>query len=225
MNKDIINTIILGTSFLALFAVAELIYHFKKVKAELTRKLVHFGTGIITLLFPIMVANHWLVLFLCTSFALLLVLSLRYNLLRSINAIDRQSIGSIAYPISVYVCYFVYEYNNYRYYYFYLPILILAICDPIAALCGKKWPIGRYAIGDGNKTIMGSGMFFISALLICFFLLGTVMINYSQLKLILIILSIGLISTLTEAISKKGSDNLTIPLSVLGTMIILEHYL
>src|ERR1700741_4724092 len=101
MSKDIINTIILACSFLALFGLAEFIYHTFKVRAELTRKLVHFGTGILTLLFPVMLNNHWLVLFLCGSFALILMVSLKFNLLKSINAIDRKSHGSISYPISV----------------------------------------------------------------------------------------------------------------------------
>ncbi|MBI3239032.1 MAG: phosphatidate cytidylyltransferase, partial [Flavobacteriia bacterium] len=62
MTTDWINAAILSVSFLALFGIAELLYHFAHVKVELTRKLVHLGTGVLTLLFPLMLSNHWFVL-------------------------------------------------------------------------------------------------------------------------------------------------------------------
>jgi phytol kinase len=220
MNKDILNTIILSSSFLALFGISELLYHFLKVNVELTRKLSHFGTGILTLLFPIMLGNHWLVLLLCASFAGLLLLSLKFNFLKSINAIDRESVGSIAYPASVYICYFVYEYNGYQFYYFYLPILILAISDPLAALCGKKWPLGKYAVGKNHKTLMGSAVFFISAVVISFVLL---MSSYVGTTLFLIVLVAAFLTTIIEAFSKRGFDNLTIPLTALIFLIVMSH--
>src|SRR5438309_317623 len=110
MSKEILNTIILASSFLALFGVAEVLYHFFKVRAEFTRKIVHVGTGLLSLLFPLMLSNHWYVLFLCASFGLILVLSLKFNLLKSINAIDRESVGSLAYPVSVYCSYLAFDY-------------------------------------------------------------------------------------------------------------------
>ena len=95
LDHNIINTALLASSFLALFGIAEILYHFLKMQAELTRKIVHIGTGLLTLLFPLMLSNHWYVLFLCTSFAAILLASLRLNLLPSINAIGRKSAGSL----------------------------------------------------------------------------------------------------------------------------------
>lgn len=218
MSSEILNAILLAAFFLVLFAIAEVVYHFFKVKAELTRKLVHVGTGLLTLLFPVMLKNHWLVLLLCSSFALILILSLKFNLLKSINAIDRESVGSIAYPISVYGCYLAFDYFHQQYIYFYLPILILAICDPIAALIGKRWPKGKFKVGEGYKTVMGSGMFFLSACILCLCWL-----SFEGLQLITYSFLIALVSCITEAVSKKGYDNITIPLSVLIGLIIINR--
>lgn len=232
MNREIINTIILATSFLALFGLAELIYHLFKVRAELTRKLVHFGTGILTLLFPILLDNHWLVLFLCGSFALILILSLKFNLLKSINAIDRKSYGSISYPLAVYLCYLAYDFyrpenyfNGKRYIIFYLPILILAICDPIAALTGKRWQIGKYTLSGESKTFMGSSMFFISAFLLSCFMFLNMNYENSIYQIILASLVISIITTITEAFSKKGLDNLFIPMSGILSLYIINETL
>lgn len=210
MVRDLLNTIILASSFLVLFGIAELLYHKFHVRAEITRKIVHIVTGLLTLLFPILLKNHWLVLFLCASFAIILILSLRFNFLKSINAIDRESVGAISYPFAVFGCYLAYEYSGYRgvyhyndqaYTFFYLPILILALCDPIAALIGKRWPIGKIR----NKTLMGSFAFFIVAFALSFIFTHSILLS----------IAIAIISTLAEAISPRGYDNITIPSSVL----------
>jgi phytol kinase len=232
MSSNIINTVILAGSFLALFASAELLYHKLNVRAEFTRKLVHLGTGILTLLFPILLNNHWPVLFLCASFALILFLSLKFNLLKSINAIDRKSHGSISYPISVYFCYLAYDYCSSRYsnfngnyIYFYLPILTLAICDPVAALTGKRWPLGKYKIGKDHKSMMGSSMFFLSAFVLSFILMY--MLNSKDHLLLTLTSSaiLALISCLAEALSPNGLDNLSIPLVSVITLYIIMNTL
>ncbi len=225
MNKDILNTLILAGAFLTLFATAEVMFHLLKIKAELTRKFVHLGTGLLTLLFPIMLGNHWLVLILCASFAVILLLSLRFNLLKSINAIDRKSVGSLAYPVSVYGCYLVFDYFDQQYIYFYLPILILAICDPIAALTGKTWPYGSFKVGMEKKTLVGSGMFFISALVLTFALYLILHQESTTFTLVITAFVVAMISTVSEAFSRKGYDNLTIPAAVLVSMILTEKLL
>lgn len=220
MNTDIFNTIILAVSFLALFGAAELLYHKLKVKVELTRKLVHVGTGLITLLFPVMLSSHWFALLLCSSFAVILIASLKFDLLKSINAIERESVGSIAYPVSVYGCYLAFDHFNHQHIYFYLPILILAICDPVAALTGKKWPIGKYKVGKDNKTMMGSGMFFLTALTLILILSAFTGTEEVTIKTFVWAGIIAFNSAVTEALSRRGYDNITIPASVLLSMVV-----
>ena len=224
MRSDIINTGILAAAFLLLFGLAEILYHFLKVKVELTRKLVHFGTGALTLLFPILLNNHWLVLFLCGSFAMILVLSLKFDLLKSINAIERESVGSIAYPIAVYGCYLAYDHFNGKYIYFYLPILILAISDPVAALFGKRWPKGKFRIGKDNKTMMGTSMFFLSALLVCMLLFIYVTGAEDMAYVIIGSMLIAFVTCIAEALSGRGYDNVTIPATALGMLLLFYHF-
>ena len=225
MNRDILNTLLLGGCFLALFAVGELLYHRFKVKAELTRKLIHFGTGLLTLLFPVLLGNHWLVLLLCGTFAVILIVSLRCNLLQSINAIDRQSIGSLSYPVSVYCCYRAFDHFGQQYLYFYLPVLILAICDPIAALTGKKWPVGPYRVRSERKSLLGSGMFFLTAFALAVALPAALGHPFPAAALLLHAVVIAAVSAFTEGVSTKGSDNLTIPAAVLLVMIVTHFIL
>lgn len=222
MSQSVINTGILAGCYLFLFALGELLYHYFKVEGEITRKIVHIGTGLLALLFPLLLDNHWLVLVLCGLFAGVLMLSLRFHLLPSINAIDRRSIGSLAYPISVYGCYLAYDLNGGRYAFYYLPILILAVCDPIAGLTGKRWAIGPYHIAGAHKTLVGSLMFLCSAMLLTvgyFVLFCSAAVGSS---LIFTVVCVAFLSTLAEAVSRDGYDNITIPLAVIVGLVLTK---
>lgn len=225
MGTNLSNTLILAGCYLALFTIGELLYHVGKVKVEITRKFVHVGTGLLALLFPLLLDSYWWVLFLCISFAVILICSLRFDLLKSINAIDRKSVGSLAYPVAVYGCYLSYSFQGQQYIYYYLPVMILAISDPLAALCGKQWPWGAYRIAGASKTLMGSLVFFVSAFLVtllswCYFY-GSDMAMGKLLAFALI----ALLATLAEAVSRDGYDNVSIPLAVIGSMFLTQSWI
>jgi phytol kinase len=229
MNKDYLNLALLAAGFLTLFGTAEFIYHYFKVNGETTRKIVHLGTGFITLLFPVLLNNHWLVLLLCSSFLLILLLSLKFNLLQSINDINRKSHGSILYPVAVYMAYLAYDYSKINmpqagYTFFYLPVLTLAICDPIAAVVGKKWPAGRYRIVKDYKTVSGSLAFLCTSFLLSLFLftIGTTPLFFQN--TIIASLTLAITTTVAEAFSFDGSDNLSIPAVAIATLFLIHNF-
>jgi phytol kinase len=215
MKKEIVNTILLAGMFTFLFVIAEVLYYKCKVKAGVTRQIVHIGTGLLCILFPFMLHDHWFVLLLCGSFAICLFLSLQFNFLHSINAIDRISYGSLLYPLAVYGCYLAYNYFHSPLS-FYLPVLTLGICDPIAAIFGKQWPYGKFHISHDTKTVTGSVAFFLSSLVLALILLHIFSpVHVPTDSLLPISLLIAASATVTEACSIKGLDNITIPLCVL----------
>ena len=231
MKTEIINTILLSTAFLGLFGLAELLYHYGKVKVEWTRKLVHIGGGLTTLLFPLLLDNHWLVLLLCASFVLILATSLKFGLLPSINAIDRKSVGSLVFPAAVYGCYIANDLFQQQAsgmaesnLFFYLPILTLAISDPLAAFVGKRWPYGKYGISGGVKTVSGSLAFLISALLIACGGLYAQVAWLSVAQIMSFGIMTALAATIAEAFTGKGWDNITIPGTVILCLLLVERF-
>ncbi|SDF87509.1 Dolichol kinase [Dyadobacter soli] len=216
--KEIIPLIILACCFLALFGIAELLYHIGKVRAEWTRKIVHIGTGLLTLLFPLVLTSHWQVLALCGSFLVILLASLQFGWLPSINAIDRFSYGSILFPIIVYGLFLVFQMAGKGLIVFYLPILILAICDPVAALVGKRLPFGKYRVMGCGKSLAGSASFWVSALLVT---AATVFAIDNVPSAMLLIVCVPAIATVAEALGVKGMDNFTIPASVVLTLCLI----
>jgi phytol kinase len=209
MNSWIL-TFFLATTFLLIFGIGEILFHFAKLKAELTRKLTHIASGLLCLSFPLIMESRWQVLAICASFAALLSLSKKYNLLQSINAVNRNTIGAFLFPLSVFVCYLCYEYFDHLLY-FYIPILVMALCDPIAALVGKNYPKIPYFILGHQKTISGSAAFLLSSFLLIGILLSLFTTHFHW----QISLFAALAASLAEAIGVKGYDNLSIPLSIL----------
>lgn len=213
MDHDLIHTAILSGCFLAVFGTAELLFHRMRWKAESSRKFVHIFSGLLTLLFPILLKDHIYVLVLCGSFAILLLTSMRFSFLKSINGVERKTWGSIAFPAAIYGCFLYYVHTG-ELVSFYLPVLILALCDPIAAVTGKKWPKGRYRSGQGTKTMTGSAFFIISA-----FLIGIVLFVLSgqelSARLTTTCIAVAIAAGFTEGITGHGFDNITIPLAVI----------
>lgn len=229
MNYQIL--IILATSFLMLFAIAELVYRIFNVKSEYTRKFVHVSTGVLSMFFPIFLNSHWEVLFLCGSFALILLLSFRFNFLRSVNDINRRSYGSLCYPLAVYCAYLVFSFVKARgtstlnpLLFFYLPILIMAFCDPVAALVGRKKPIKSFKVGRGRKSIAGSGSFFLIAVFLSIGLMSFFQDEFSDtLVLATAALTAGT-TMLAEAFSPSGTDNFTIPVTAIASLALINFY-
>jgi dolichol kinase len=214
---DVIHTLLLSLFFLALFATAEILYHYFSVKAEYTRKLVHVGTGLLTFLFPQFLSSHWWVLLLCASFALILIGSLKFNFLPSINAVERKTWGSLCYPLAVYTCFVVSVWHNNNAF-FYLPILILAVSDPLAALVGKRLNWFPYRVFSQSKSVGGSFAFFTSAILLCSLPISILGLEGLSIGASLLLAFIG---TCSEALSTKGYDNLVMPWVVVVVLLML----
>ncbi len=215
-----VSLLLLALGFLSLFGAAELLYHRFGVGSEWTRKIVHAGTGLITLLFPLVLESHWQVLWLCGSFLVLLLASSKFGWLPSINRIDRKSYGSLLYPVIVYLCFFAYITSGKGLILFYMPILVLAICDPVAAIVGKQFPRGVYHPWGSRKTLSGSLAFLVSASAVCLALFYG--FEPSRPKLINqpgTVILVPVFATICEALSVKGTDNFTVPA---GTIIALQ---
>jgi len=220
MKTQIQNITLLSGAFLFLFVLAETLYHKYNVKVAYTRKMVHIATGLIALSLPFLFKTHWVVLGLSAGFLLLLLGSQKYNWLPSINAVKRKTIGAQLFPVVLYFSFLFYDFNNEPLFY-YLPILLLAICDPIAAFVGKKYPYGVFKIKGHQKTLLGSLGFSIAAVIISII---SILLSdqYLLVDNISLIIAIAVIVTLSEALVINGFDNLTIPVST-WTVLLLFH--
>ncbi len=228
MSQDAWIFVAFSTVYLLLFASAELIYRLGKVKGEYTRKYVHVGSGLIGFAFPFYFTSHWWVLALGIAFLALLVVSFRIpGLLPSINAVERFTTGSLLYPVAVYLSFLAYVHFRHLAY-FYLPVGIMAIADPVAALVGRRWGKRKFTLWGDSKSWVGSAAFFLTAfavaLLVSFLpdLTGLHSASFTN-YLLISCFFIALVATLAELVGVKGTDNLTIPVAVILALVGIEY--
>lgn len=221
-----INTIILlfiffiGIALLLVFN--EINYRRLKLRGEISRKFAHFVATLATIPFPYIFFSHWYVLILAIIFFVVLFITHKGTMLKSIHDIDRKSIGSYLLPLSIYLTFLIAELFNNKLM-FILPMMILAISDPLAAIVGMSFKKNNHRIKifgvKTKKSLFGSGAFFISSLIIS---LIAIYFNRAvfDAKTFWLALIIAVISSLGELFSWRGSDNLSIPISVVLVLII-----
>lgn len=215
--------IIYSGIYLSLFVIVEIVYHKFKLSTELTRKIIHVCSGLIALTFPLFFKDIISVIILCSLFLVILYSSKTIGLLGSIHNVERETKGSTIFPIIVCICFFIYT-REQLYIFYYLPILILAISDPMASLAGKKLGFGAYHILGSKKTFAGNLAFFISCFIICYFVAISA---YPDLitQPILTAAVVALLCAIAEGVTINGYDNFTIPITALGALYTLKDIL
>ncbi len=200
----------------------EMIYRRLNLKGEITRKFAHFTATLSTLTFPHLFNDHWYVLILALIFFFVLYLSRNSAYLRSIHDINRPSAGSYLLPLAIYFTFLISHLMGDRYL-FILPMMILAICDPVAGILGINLQQYNQRIRIFNrelqKTWLGSTSFLISSFFISVIVLYLRHMSF-DLKTFWLAVIIAITGTVAELLSYKGSDNLFIPMSVLIVLLI-----
>lgn len=182
---------------------------------ELSRKLFHAGGGLVALAFPLLFADAWPVLALAALtgtglHALKRVRALRDGPGAVLYAVGRSSHGELYFPLSVALLFLLARGDALSYE---VPLLILTLADPVAALVGAGYGRVRYPTvdGRGHKSVEGSLAFFVAALLGAQALLMCA--GAGGLASLLVATGVALAATLAEALAWRGLDNLSVPLA------------
>jgi phytol kinase len=213
-------------AYIAIHIVGELLYKYRGIKGDTTRKIVHASTGVMTLLFPFIFDDYLPVGILCSIFFIVAWLSKEFEFLKSINDILRKSYGSMMDPVMAFLLFLGYDFvgticcDTPQYILYFLPILITAFCDPMAAGVGRRYPlIKTYK----EKSLGGFLAFFVSAVLIsiiCFYIFIPSM-SFGQ-KL-LVSATIAFVTAVVETIIDRGFDNLLIPTAAFGVIYLMLY--
>ncbi|MBT3801875.1 MAG: phosphatidate cytidylyltransferase [Bacteroidetes bacterium] len=215
----IITLLLFGVSGI-LFGL-EILHKKFAINPEYTRKSGHVIGTLASLILLYTLDSHWYVLGLELSIFFILFIGKLKGTFKAIENVNRKSSGSYLLPVSIYILFLVSSkfQNNL---FFILPIFLLGISDPLAGLVGilfkaksRKIKLFSFAF---NKTILGSTTFFVSSLILS--LITLFAFGFSWQQVILISVLVSSVSTLTELVSPKGIDNLTVPLVSLIVLLI-----
>jgi len=180
---------------------------------ELQRKIVHVGAGGLACALPWLLPHAWQVwlLLALTAGAMLALRSGAFGGIGgTLHGVARQSWGDFLLVLAVALVFLMHQGVPILYV---LPLAILTLADAAAALAGVRYGRTFFTTEDGRKSVEGSVMFFLVALILsmaCLLLLTEV----PRPSVITIALGIAAFATALEADSWQGFDNLFLPMGV-----------
>jgi phytol kinase len=209
-------------AFLTLVSGLILLHRLRSPHPEITRKLLHTGSGLLTMSFPFLFHELWPVLLLTGGSALLvgalkLLPAARRHSGRMVDGVGRTTLGEIYFPIAVAVVFWLALGHSPLL--FCVPILVLTLADATGALIGVRYGTVHYA--GAAKSLEGSVAFVVVA----FFCIHVPLLLWGEvgrLESLLISLTMALIVMLLEGSAWRGLDNLFIPI---GGFFLLRAYL
>lgn len=176
---------------------------------ELTRKVVHIGSGNVILIAWWLNISGQVIISAAIIAAAIAITSYIIPILPSIESVGRKSFGTLFYAISmgVLTACFWQDYPQYTV----IGILVMAWGDGMAAIIGQRFGKHVYQIGQINKSWEGSLAMMSASWLVTISILLAVEGNNWQIWSVSLV--VASVATILEAFSKLGIDNLTVPLS------------
>ena len=206
-------------SLLAIFlllVVTELLWRQGKLDVEVSRKLVHMGTGVIVATWPLFMTWRQIQIF---AFIMLVVVVISHHLhlFKSIHSVKRITRGEILYPIGILIIALL-EPAPWM---FSIAVLHLALADSVAAIVGVHWGHRtRYTIISHGKSLVGSAAFFLTSYAI-FVVSSLVVSDHGISHELGWYLAASLALTVVENLSWYGLDDITVPVAVIVILTLL----
>ena len=202
------NWIGILVSYLFIFLVILGAKLFEKIGKEASRKFIHIVLGNWWLIAMYFFDNVWFAAFVPATFVIINYLSCKKDIIKVMEREDskKDGFGTVYYALSLLVLTVVTFGVINKPILGLVSIFIMAYGDGLAAILGKLIKSKKYKVYDTEKSIAGSlTMFIVTFIIVAIYL---IYIN-SPLWYVKAII-IGLIITVLEAVSIKGTDNITV---------------
>lgn len=206
---ELVRAGVVVASFTAIAAAAELWHRRAHPPVEWTRKLIHFGFGLVAMAFPWLLSSHWTLLAIAALVGGPVLWARARGLLPSLFGVERESRGEIYFPIGVYVLFVV---GRGQPVFYLVSLFTLVVCDALAAVLGKAYGRHQYLVTSDRRSLEGSAVFLFTAFLGVHVPL-LLMTDIDRTACVLVAAQLALLVTSFEAIGTGGSDNLLVPLA------------
>ncbi len=174
-----------------------------------TRKVIHIGVGMLSWALPFLFTEPTLFIVACLGFMVINLLDWRYGLIKSMASSNRANLGTVYFPLAAAVVVYIFWDTP--------PLMVAALMpltwgDGLAPVVGKLYGRRQYRVHNSIRTIEGSIGFFIAGFFFTWLALWVMpgLPIVTPLQAFAPALVIMLVTTLIEAFSIWGLDNLTI---------------
>jgi len=197
--------------------IAEVARSVLKLSPELSRKFVHVMVGILVSLAPFFLQSKIPVILLGIIFTILNYVALRKDSLKGMHTTERVSFGTVYFPIAFTLLVIMFWDRNIVL--FIVAMLVLAFSDTAATVVGERINSKhKFILWHDKKSWPGSIAFFCMTLIVVMgaFPIYSNIINNPPLPLhhlVTMAFFTAFVATVGEAVSKRGSDNLTLTLT------------
>ena len=213
--------LIVSFTYIALVIVSAKM--FEKKGKEISRKFIHIMLGNWWIIAMFFFDNVWFAAFGPAVFVIVNYLSYKKDLIKVMERDEQDGFGTVYYALSLLILAIV-SFGIFKNPALGLvPTLVMAYGDGLAAIIGKNTKSKKYKLSDTKKSFAGSlTMFLISLVLIGGYLLFTYSdMFWSSTHWPLVSVMIAFCITAIEAVSGKGIDNISVPISTLLLLILI----
>lgn len=191
--------------------LAEYLSRYKGVHSEITRKIVHIGVGVFVAFWPLFLSWQQIQL-LSVGLLIAVLISIKFNIFKSVHAVKRNAAGEVLFAIAIWILATIAQ----DVLIFMTAMLILSLADGLAAIVGQKFGSkNAYKVLGRTKSIAGTLTFFVVSVLVM-----AIYIKLSGLPpSFMLLFWLPVVATVAENAFGHGTDNLVIPLIVVGVLL------
>ena len=150
-------------TFFALVIGAELWHRRAHPPTEWTRKLVHFGAGLMACGFPWIFSSPWTLLAVAVLGGAPIFVARARGGLTSVLGVERQSFGEVYFPVAIFVLFAI---GRERPVFYLVSLLTMVVSNALATVLGHAYGKHQYQVTTEHRSLEGSAVFLFSTFVI-----------------------------------------------------------
>ncbi len=202
-----------------IIGLAEVMRRWRGFQPGFTRKVIHIGVGMLSWIVPFIFDAPWYFVTACLFFAGLTFFDWRFKLFAAMASSDASNLGTVYFPLAAAAVAIIFWDNP--------PLMVAALMpltwgDGIAPVIGRAFGKNQYTVFGHTRTLQGSAAFFVFGLFFTWLALWLIPgpTPIDPLTAILPALLIMSVTTLIEAVSIWGLDNITITAAAVAVLLL-----
>jgi phytol kinase len=207
--NNLLGFIIAVVYVFAVIGAAEGLRGYRGYGPGFTRKVIHIGVGMMSWALPFLFDNPWPFVAAALGFAILNLLDWRYGFFSSMASSDSSNLGTVYFPLAAAAVSVIFWEHP--------PLMVAALMpltwgDGIAPVVGQAFGRNAYTVFGHTRTLQGSAGFFVAGLLFTWLALWLIPGQPAVSPFVALgpAAAIMASTTVVEAVSIRGLDNLTI---------------
>lgn len=193
----------------AIIGLAEGMRRWRGYGINFTRKVIHIGVGMMSWGLHFLFDTPWFFIVACVAFVVINYLDWRYGFFASMASKDQNNLGTVYFPIAAGAVALIFWQQP--------PLMVAALMpltwgDGLAPVVGRAYGKRAYFVYQHMRTVEGSMGFFVAGLIFTWLALWVIpgVPAITPAEAVAPALVIMLSTTIVEAVSIWGLDNLTI---------------